>query len=74
MIQSYPHGYSTHYFYGGKNHNRKYKLSNAAKVIFLEYGTSREPARPFITKATNSAKEEVLRKMQEIYERKVGGN
>ena len=64
-----PRGYSKNYYYGGKQHNRKYKLTNAAKAIFLEYGTSHQTARPFLTKSTNNAERGVINKLQENYER-----
>lgn len=64
-----PRGYSKHTFYGGKKRSRKYKLPHAAKLVFLEYGTSKQPARPLLTRATNNAEPEVLRKMQQEYER-----
>lgn len=64
-----PKGYSGHHFYGGKNHNRKYKLSNAAKAIFMEYGTSHQAATPFLNRATNNAQHDTLSTMQETFER-----
>lgn len=64
-----PRGYSKNHYYGGKNHNRVYKLSNAAKAIFLEYGTSHQPARPFLSKTTNNANSNVIKIMQETFER-----
>ncbi len=70
-----PKGYSTTKVYtvNGKKSKRKYKISNALKAIWKEYGIpGRQPARPFIASATNSVKHEINEKMQELYNRKVG--
>ena len=57
----------------GEKTHRKYPVSNALKAIWKEYGIpGRQPPRPFITSAVNKAKAAVLRRMQEVYERKVG--
>ncbi len=36
-------------------------------AIFVNHGTSRTPARPFVTKSVNDAEKEVTEKMQEVY-------
>lgn len=57
----------------GKRTHRKYPVSNALKAIWKEYGIpGRQPPRPFIQSAVNSAQSAVIRKMQEVYNRKVG--
>ena len=59
--------------YKGKRTHRKYKVSNALKAIWKEYGIpGRQAARPFITASINASKKEVLEHMQEVYNRKVG--
>lgn len=59
--------------YKGKKTSRKYAVSNALKCIWKEYGVQgRQPARPFITTACKSVEEIVLKRMQEVYEKKVG--
>lgn len=68
-----PRGNSSHHYYAGKKKNRKYQVSNALKAIWLNYGRTGQPARPFLTKATNNAENAVVAKMQEIYEKKIGG-
>jgi len=58
----------------GRKTRRKYKVSNKLKAIWKEYGIAgRQAARPFISTATNNVKSEVMGKIQEIYDRKVGG-
>lgn len=48
-------------------------VRNIEKMIYLEYGTSSQPATPVLTKAVNDSEEAVLEKMQEVFEREVGG-
>lgn len=48
-------------------------VRNVEKMIYLEYGTSRQPARPTLTKAINDSEQGVLAKMQEVFDREVGG-
>lgn len=47
-------------------------VRNMEKLAYLEYGTSREAARPVLTKAVNSAEPKVLKKQQEVFDREVG--
>lgn len=57
----------------GKRTHRKHPVSNALKAIWKEYGIpGRQPPRPFIQSAVNLAQSAVIRKMQEVYNRKVG--
>lgn len=65
-----PRGYSkTKSFRRGR---RRYPVSNALKMIWKEYGIAgQQAARPFITNACNNARDAVMRKLQEVYERKV---
>ena len=77
IVNVYPKGYSqTKTYsakYNGKKTSRTYKVSNALKCIWKEYGVQgRQPARPFITTACKSVENAVMNKIQEIYERKVG--
>lgn len=65
--QVVPKGTSSH-TYGGK----KYKVTNALKAIWLENGTVKQPARPWLNKVLTASEEQVAKKMQEIYEQKVG--
>ena len=73
-----PKGYSSVKVYrvksgSGKKTYRKYKVSNALKAIWKEYGIpGRQAPRPFISAATNAATPEVMQKIQEVYNRKVG--
>ena len=57
----------------GKRTTRKYPVSNAVKAIWKEYGIpGKVPARPFLTKAKNDVENDVMNRMQEVYNRKVG--
>lgn len=63
------HSYTAH---GKGGNKRKYNVSNALKMIWIEYGVSgRQPARPFLTRVVNKTRESVMKKMQEVYDRKV---
>lgn len=67
-----PKGNSSHH-YGGAKKNRKRKVSNALKAVWLNYGRRGQPARPFLNRATKNAEKKVLEKMQEVYDRRTGG-
>ncbi|MCI8823321.1 MAG: hypothetical protein HFI15_12610 [Lachnospiraceae bacterium] len=69
-----PRGYSKKKTYrSGKGKARKYRVSNALKLIWKEYGVAgRQPARPFLTSACNAVRGAVMEKMQKVYERKTG--
>lgn len=70
-----PTGSSNHQYYDKKsNKKRKYKVSNALKAIWKEYGIEgQQSPRPFITKATNDAEPKVNEIIQKAYERMMGG-
>ncbi|MCQ2087994.1 MAG: HK97 gp10 family phage protein [Bacilli bacterium] len=58
-----------------KGKNRKYPVSNALKAIWLEHGIPGQQApKPFIQSAVNDAEEKVIKKIQEVYEKKVGAD
>ena len=73
-----PRGYSKDKVYAavdskGKKTARKYPVSNALKAIWKEYGIpGRYAARPFITASINASKQDVMKRMQEVYNKKVG--
>ncbi len=68
-----PRGYSETKFYKGKKKGRKYKVSNALKAIWKEYGIPGQQApQPFIQASVNAVKPEIEQKLQEAYNRKVG--
>ncbi len=70
-----PSGYSNHTFRAGKNKKRTYKVSNALKLIWKNYGIPGiQAARPFLERATQKAEKDVLKSMQEIYNKRTGGN
>lgn len=69
-----PKGNSSHHYYGGAKKDRKYRVSNALKAIWLNYGRIGQPARPFLNRATKNAERAVQAKMQEVYDRRTGGS
>lgn len=72
IINVGPRGYSQKSYRDKKN--RKYKVSNALKLIWKEYGVAgRQAPRPFLVNATRNAYEKVMNKLQEVYNRKAGG-
>ena len=76
IVNVRPTGYSSVNAYRVKRGNgstRKYKVSNALKMLWIEYGVNgRQPARPFLTRAVNDAKAATLDKMQDVYNRMAG--
>ena len=47
-------------------------VRNMEKMVYLEYGTTKQPARPTLTKAIKDSEKAVLGKMQEVFNREVG--
>ena len=47
-------------------------VRNMEKMVYLEYGTSDQPATPVLTKAIKDSEKAVLDKMQEVFNREVG--
>lgn len=64
-----PQGYSSRYYYKGRKKSRKYKLSNAAKLVFMEYGTTRQKATPVLDSVIKNTEAEALDRMQAAFER-----
>lgn len=60
---------------GKKQGNRKVKggtrdkVRNMEKAAWLEYGTSKQPARPWAERAVHDAMPEVLKVMEQVFER-----
>ena len=50
----------------------KHGVRNMDKAAYLEYGTSKQAATPWLQHATNDAETAVLKKCQDIYNRTVG--
>lgn len=70
-----PRGYSSHtYYHQGRPSKRAHKVSNALKAIWKEYGIAHphhfQPARPFLERASKDAEDEVMKRIQEVYDRK----
>ena len=70
-----PKGYSNHTFSrknkGGKT--RKYRVSNALKAIWLQYGVAgRQPPRDWLNKSVHDAEKKVNEIMQKVWEEEVG--
>ena len=47
-------------------------VRNMEKMVYLEYGTSAQPATPVLTKAIKDSENAVMEKMQEVFDREVG--
>lgn len=47
-------------------------VRNMEKMVYLEYGTSEQPATPVLTKAIKDSETAVLAKMQEVFNGEVG--
>ena len=45
------------------------KVWNMEKMVYLEYGTQKEQARPVLSAAVRSAQPKVIEKMQEVFDR-----
>jgi len=51
----------------GKVYTRKEKVRNMEKLAYLEYGTSKQAARPVMATVLKDSEADVLDKMQEIF-------
>lgn len=47
-------------------------VRNMEKMVYLEYGTSKQGATPVLTKAIKDSEPAVMKKMQEAFNREVG--
>lgn len=47
-------------------------VRNMEKLVYLEYGTSKQSPTPTLTKAIKDSESAVLNKMQEVFEREAG--
>lgn len=75
-----PRGYSNHTYTAkngkGQRTNRKYKVSNALKAIWIEYGVHNVksgqdiPARPFISRTVSQLENQIHNLMQKRFEEK----
>lgn len=74
IVNVCPRGYSsTKIYHAAWTGRGKYKVSNALKMIWKEYGVpGRQAPKPFLDSACNSVRESVMSKIQEVYNRKVG--
>ena len=76
MVESIKASHVFHNKYGfymtvrptGKDKNG---VRNMEKAAWLEYGTSKQPARPWAAKSQKDAEPAVLAKMQEVFEREM---
>lgn len=74
IVNVTPKGYSKVKVYHAKKGKRTYPVSNALKAIWKEYGIAgRQPAHPFLAKATNDAQDAVLDIIQRKFDEKTGG-
>lgn len=51
---------------------RTVPIRNMEKAAYLEYGTSKQSAKPWANRATNDAAEQAMSAMREAFEREVG--
>lgn len=76
IVNVRPTGYSKINSYAVKKNGKKlreYPVSNALKMIWIEYGVNgRQAAKPFMTRAVNRTRAAALRRMQEVYNRMAG--
>lgn len=76
IVNVRPTGYSAVNSYAVKRNGKKtreYPVSNALKMIWIEYGVNgRQPARPFMTRTVNKVRAAALERMQEAYNRMAG--
>ena len=56
-------------FYG---QDKKTKIPNWYKAIWLEYGTSKQKATPFVRPAIQNCESNINKKMQQVFDRKIG--
>lgn len=71
-----PRGYSDHKYYAqdghGRKTNRKYKVSNALKAIWKEYGIpGHQEASPFMQKAANQARPRVEKIIEDSFNKRI---
>lgn len=77
IVNVFPAGYSKRKTFEarrkGKKTGRVYKVSNAAKLVFLEYGVNgKQTGRPLLGKATRGVREIILKIIEKVYKNKVG--
>lgn len=73
-----PRGYSDHKYYAqdkrGRKTYRKYKVSNALKAIWKEYGIpGHQDAQPFMQKATNAAQSRIEKIIEDAFNKEIEG-
>lgn len=71
-----PRGYSNHTYHakrtGGKKSKQSYKVSNALKAIWKEYGIpGHQSAQPFIQKAANQARPRVEKIIEDSFNKRI---
>lgn len=72
-----PRGYSDNHFYYAKDGKgvhtkRKYKISNALKAIWKEYGIpGHQPAKPFLQKATEQSRARVEKIIEDSFNKRI---
>lgn len=72
IVNVAPKGYSKTKTYKHQKSGRSYPVSNALKMIWKEYGIpGRQAPRPFLDVACDNVRNEVIEKMQEVFDGKV---
>ena len=74
-ILAVPTGYSknTYNYESKKKGIRKYKVTNVAKAVWLQYGTSKQQATPWLETAKKNVEPIVIDKWQQIINKRIGG-
>jgi HK97 gp10 family phage protein len=80
VVWAYPEGKSKKLMSKGKVYARSKSgtmskgqaLFQSDKLFFLEYGTSKQPARPFIDRMVKRVEGKIISNMQKIFNREVG--
>lgn len=68
-----PKGNSRIYYYRpGEVRTRTSTTTNALKLIMMEYGNSKQDARPVLDSICRECNDDVLQKLQDAYNRRVG--
>lgn len=74
IVNVLPTGYSSSKTFkrATKKAVKRYDVSNAAKLIWLEYGTSKQAATPVLGMAVKNSESAVLKKIEDVYYKHIG--
>lgn len=72
IVNVLPSGYSSVKTFKKGKKAKRYDVSNAAKLIWLEYGTSKQAATPVLGMAVKGSESAIISKMEEVYYKSIG--